>query len=605
MPWLRQYCTGIHLASCFALIVLSILFSDAVVRNQKGINLLWFANGVLLSYLLLAPRWRWPAYIATAFAALVTGSAMVHEPWHMNLLYNVLDVGEALGAVLLLRRRSAQLPEFTRPRYLFRFIAIAIVIMPLAMGTVFTVVTSLSFGAPPARTLLHWLASDALGIAVITPMCVAIFRARVLGAINWRSDGFYLAGLLLITGGSFLPGGVLLVFLIYPMLVLVTLRMGQGWGAIAMAVVAMVACGFTVNGRGPFATSPTPALMLQVFIAAGVFMVYAVSAIIEDLRATDRRLKEVAALHDLVTENSRDVIILADFNGHRSYVSASAAIWGGWSREELADHHSMDIVHPADRPKAAAIVQNIREGGNGGMLECRVQKRNGEYVWAEANIRPVRDPATGVATGVLNMVRDIGKRKAAELELRNAYRALETLAVTDGLTQLANRRHFDQCLMNEWRRCLRDQLPLSVLLIDVDQFKLYNDTYGHLRGDSCLKEIAHATQQVVTRPGDMVARFGGEEFAVLMTNTPNDGAMRVAKLVAESIRQCNILHSGNPPGYVTVSIGCATVVPSVGRHSAMLIQKADDALYAAKRSGRNRVANSYSFENDQTISQAG
>ncbi len=602
---MRKFCPFIRLAACFGLIVLSIVFVDAFVRNEKGVNLLWFANAILLSYLLLVPRWRWPVYVATGFAGLVVGSALIHESWPMNILFNVLDVGEALGAAFLLRSRSAQLPRFTNLRYLVRFILVAVLLMPVVMGTVYTLATAQHLRLASWLKLLGWLASDGLGAAVFTPMCVAIFRTRVRGLADWRRDILSLTLLVLVCTGSFLKDGVLLIFLVYPLLVVVALRMDQGWGAIASAFVAVEACIFTASGDGPFVLAPSPGVMLQVFIAAGVFMVYAVSAITDNLRAADLRLKEIAALHELVTENSRDVIILADFDGRRTYVSASAALWGGWSRDELSSHHSMDIVHPTDRPKAAALVRSIRDGGNGGLLECRVQKKDGVYVWAEANIRPVRNPATGVATGVLNMVRDIGQRKAAEQELRNAYRALETLAITDGLTQLANRRHFDQCLMNEWRRCQRDQTPLSLLLIDVDKFKLYNDTYGHLRGDSCLKDIANGIQEALTRPGDMAARFGGEEFAVLLPNTANQGCQEVAELVCDTIRQLAIVHSANPPGYVTVSVGCATMVPAQGRHSAALIQKADEALYTAKRNGRDRVVNCNHHESEKNAAQAG
>ncbi|HVZ84090.1 MAG TPA: diguanylate cyclase [Terracidiphilus sp.] len=593
-----------RLGACFGLIALSIIFVDTLIRSEKGVNLIWFANAMLLSYLLLAPRWRWSAYVVTAFLALVVGSALVHEAWRLNLLYNILDIAEALGAALLLRRRSMRLPHFTRPRYLLQFIAAAVLLMPLLSGAVCALIGALWLRLPPAHVFLYWFVSDSLGMAVITPTFVAILRARLRGKMHWRRDSAYLLLLGAVTAGAFLKDGVLLIFLVYPLLVVAVLRMDRGWGAVCAALVAVEACAFTVSGMGPFALSPNPSIMLQVFIAAAVMMVYATSAITDDLRATHRRLKEIAALHELVTENSRDVIILADFNGKRNYVSAAAAEWGGWDREDLLGHHGMDIIHPADKAKAEALIQEVRAGGSGGLLECRVQKKDGEYIWVEANIRPVRDPVTGVVTGVLNMVRDVAKRKAAEQELRNAYRALEALAVTDGLTHLANRRHFDQCLMNEWRRCLREQLPLSLLLIDVDLFKLYNDTYGHLRGDSCLKEVASATQEAVTRPNDLVARFGGEEFAVLLPNTSNEGALQVAEHVCASIRGRSIVHSGNPPGYVTVSVGCATMVPAPARHSAALIQKADDALYAAKRAGRNRVANARPVPDDARLFQA-
>ena len=195
----------------------------------------------------------------------------------------------------------------------------------------------------------------------------------------------------------------------------------------------------------------------------------------------------------------------------------------------------------------------------------------------------------GQYLGRIWFFRDISEHKLAEQRLQEAYRAVETLAATDALTGLANRRRFNKALAKEWRRCLRDCSPISLLLIDADFFKSYNDTYGHLRGDSCLKEIAEVARSVVARPGDLVARIGGEEFAIILPNTESRGAFRIAQEVCTAMCRRKLPHSANPSGVVTVSVGSATLVPQLGQQADSLIESADKALYQAKRTGRNRA----------------
>ncbi|WP_156818216.1 PAS domain S-box protein [Mastigocladopsis repens] len=172
--------------------------------------------------------------------------------------------------------------------------------------------------------------------------------------------------------------------------------------------------------------------------------------------------------------------------------------------------------------------------------------------------------------------------------LQIANQELQRLATLDGLTQLANRRHFDEHLNQEWLRLAREQNPLSLILCDVDYFKLYNDTYGHPAGDTCLVQIAQAISLAVKRPADLVARYGGEEFAVLLPNTDADGAIQVVQLIQTKVRQRNLPHIASLVGqYVTLSFGIATTIPSHNGSVQALIKAADRALYQAKDNGRN------------------
>ena len=513
-----------------------------------------------------------------------------------SLAHACFNSGELLLGAFALRTRSAELPRFTQQRYLLRFLLWAVLVAPISTAILYAAVRWPLTGAYPWPFLLNWISTDALGISVTTPACVSIFQSHLSLSSGRDRHWLLLVALIPIAIAAFCQSRFPVLFMIYPIVGLILFRFGVGWAAVSTLFVAAVGGEFTIRGTGPFAIaspaiSRSPTVLLQLYIASGMFLVFSAGSVMEALRETERRLRETVYLHDLVTENSRDVIILADFKGRRSYVSAAAAAWGGWHRDELLGMSSLDLVHPDDHGKALSIVRHLREGSEGGLLECRVKDKTGQYVWVEANLRPVRDPDTGAPIGILNMVRDISRRKRAEDDLRQANAALEALAITDSLTRLANRRYFDQRLADEWRRCMRQGLPLSLLILDADWFKSYNDTYGHPQGDNCLKQIAESMLEVVTRPGDLVARIGGEEFAVVLPNTPSNGGIQVAEAVCESLRRRRLPHQGNPLGYATISVGCATIRPTVGQHASTLIQQADEALYAAKATGRNRVCN--------------
>lgn len=167
---------------------------------------------------------------------------------------------------------------------------------------------------------------------------------------------------------------------------------------------------------------------------------------------------------------------------------------------------------------------------------------------------------------------------------------LKELALTDGLTGVANRRYFEEMLINEWQRCRRNQSPLSVIFIDVDHFKRFNDLYGHLKGDGCLKAIASTIRENFTRPGDVVARYGGEEFTCLLPETDLPAASHIAEKIQLAVRSLNIPHGNSKVApVVTISLGVATAELVVGDDSSALVSAADQSLYAAKASGRGRV----------------
>ncbi len=176
------------------------------------------------------------------------------------------------------------------------------------------------------------------------------------------------------------------------------------------------------------------------------------------------------------------------------------------------------------------------------------------------------------------------------LALEEANQKLERLSFLDGLTNIANRRRFDEFLEREWRRGLRDGTPISVIMTDIDFFKAYNDTYGHEAGDEILKMVAGALSATLNRPADLVARYGGEEFVVVLPGTDSGGAALLAERLRGGVESLQIAHAGSRVGvHVTISLGVATMVPQRGVSPDVLVAAADQALYQAKHEGRNRV----------------
>ena len=262
----------------------------------------------------------------------------------------------------------------------------------------------------------------------------------------------------------------------------------------------------------------------------------------------------------------------------------------GYESAEAITEQVTDFAVQAffDQEKADEFMFGICEAEEVIRFRCRLKRKDNSFVWALCYAKATHDES-GRIDGFNGFSIDISETVRAEQELKKLNEKLKMLSVIDGLTQIPNRRRFDEYLGIEWKRHYRDKDCLSVIICDIDFFKLYNDTYGHQAGDDCLQKVARAIHDCAHRPADLAARYGGEEFVVVLPCTDADGAMAVAEEIRTHVKNLEIVHEKSKVNdHVTLSLGVATMVPGADNSEEDLVARADEALYEAKENGRNQ-----------------
>jgi len=272
---------------------------------------------------------------------------------------------------------------------------------------------------------------------------------------------------------------------------------------------------------------------------------------------------------DLVEANEYHLILMdVELPGINGYEATNKI------REMLS--HWIPIIFLSANTEDSYIAKGIESGGD-------------DYL-----SKPVKPMVLRAKIKAMSRIAEMQKDLAtANTGLTRANEELQRLSCLDGLTSTVNRRGFDSQFEVEWRRSLRESLPLSVMMIDIDEFKGFNDNHGHLAGDDCLKGVAQAISSQLVRPGDLIARYGGEEFAILLPNTDLDGAKNVADRIMQALHKANLSYpesSVSDRSTISLGISCTTqLVPGFDKNDrSVLLQYADEALYDAKESGRNR-----------------
>lgn len=332
------------------------------------------------------------------------------------------------------------------------------------------------------------------------------------------------------------------------------------------------------------------------FLGSGLLIAGLMIALVRLQRETERQARELArrmtgmlarSEHELreMIDGTTDFVVTFGQDETLLLTNRSFRTVLGFDEDVVEHLRIADVIRADLRDRFHEELAELRREKVARYLRTVFVARDGMNIEVEGALSFVTDEAPRVTRAIF---RDISSRLQSERALRAANEALERLASTDGLTHLANRRSFDESLRYEISRARRLGAPLAVVLVDVDNFKAFNDQYGHPAGDACLRRIGGVLLRTARRVGEVAARYGGEEFAMILPGSDAEGAHELAEQARSAIRELRIPHEGNPPGFVTASFGVAVLDPA-GMDSTAFLVAADAALYRAKSRGRDRV----------------
>lgn len=273
-----------------------------------------------------------------------------------------------------------------------------------------------------------------------------------------------------------------------------------------------------------------------------------------------------------------------------TYIGPQIEALLGWKQDSWVSVEDWaSRIHPDDREHVVTFCVSQSIAGADHEADYRALTKDRGFVWIRDVVHVVRDAQGGVES-LIGFMFDISERKRVEHELIKMQKKLEALSFEDALTRSSNRRLFDQRLEAEWVNASRTARPLSMILLDIDHFKQFNDRYGHVQGDECLVKVANALKRIGCREKDVVARYGGEEFVLLLPETDEKTAIELAGRCRQAIEALAVPHENSACSpFVTASVGVGTIVPSSEGRSRDFCESVDRQLYAAKQNGRNQI----------------
>jgi diguanylate cyclase (GGDEF)-like protein len=576
------------------------------------VTAVWFPSGLTFAFV------TWFGLRALPGIALGSIAFMLWNQFTMELSWPVSSdmvaivacavansLQPVIGAVIIHRLTHAP-PSLDRMKTVISFVVAATVapMLPAFIG----ITTSALVGIVPwsgyGISWFSWWSAGVAAILVFTPTLLFGSQAARSGFPQLRKDVIGILGMTLglcwlIFGQGYPVEYVLLLVLIWS-----RVRLGNFATGALVSLIAIIAIVSTAHNLGAFARSSTTYsfVILQSFIAVCSVSSLVLGGALDTQKAVELSLeKTLVSLEQQVSDRTAQLresqAILDGFlsvapvglgivDRDLRYVRVNTLMAA--MHNLPAEFHIGRSIHEI-RPDLASDIEPVYHQVLSTGQPVLNREENSKLQHQD---NPVQ---TWLATyfPILNSVQkptQVGVVLMEISEIKQLEQQLRKQAYMDGLTQVANRLYFNEFFDLEWRRCGRSQQPLSMVLTDLDDFKAYNDTYGHPMGDQCLKQFASVLTQAANRPGDLVARYGGEEFVVVLPETDAVGALRVADRIRQRLHQLQIPHyRSSVAPYATVSLGIATCIPSLQQHSDTLLQAADRALYDSKRQGRDRI----------------
>jgi len=567
-----------------------------------GWAIVWPLNGVTAGLILGKKRRDWLVILFFVFLATTLDEGSVTGHWFTAAIDSIVNVVEVL-IVLAILPPYEDLQQWLRtPNLTARSTFANCIAAPIVSALLAATFYHFAWHFPFWHLFHQWALADALGLASTIPVVLAL---RSPASWSVRHPVRLVQPLLLLTAVGALSFAVFgrpqlsLEFLLFPALALVMFYSGFTTAALAMELICCISVfrllhrqGMNVHSALLLHSHDHEVLFLQVFLGLIVLVGFSGAVLLSERRTIAARFRATERQYRMLAEGSRDVIVLTNLEGICRWISPASIEVLGRDPEELQHHSFEHDLHHEDAEVFKRILHDIRLNlADSGTLTYETTKldgsRDGKPVWMEAHIRATTDDA-GDVNGALITLRDVSEIKRLQQELQETRVQLESQAAFDAQTNVANRRRFDDIFDQEWRRAAREFQPLGLLLIDVDLFHNQGDT-GRAASDACLRAVAQMMTRQAQRPGDLVARWSGDEFAVLLPMTDLHGACEVAEKIRRAVEDMQLPYADGDDQTVTISIGAAAAIPLPDMVPAMLIEDADRALFLAKANGHNRV----------------